>query len=113
MITKNRDIDFLQQLINWNTKNIHPPQKITIFPTALCSTHCLFCPRPGNAHENYKEEVQSKRWKEIAKEGVELGIKEWEISGGGEEFEVRFVTTPDGEVLRLWCDCFWGRNNFN
>lgn len=101
MTTKNKDANFIQELINWRNDNSPSPRKITIFPTALCYTRCLFCPRPGNQHENYQAEVSYKKWKQIVQEGVKLNVREWEISGGGDPLYAKDRTITIVNTLKI------------
>lgn len=71
----------LQRLYKWAIGEKTPPTKATLVITNECDLKCLFC--RGAFHKNSnKGELFEEEWIKIIKDGLELGIKEWTITGG-------------------------------
>jgi len=79
----------LERLCKWQKEEKADPFSITVFPTNRCNLNCIFC--EGAYERKYKNtsfnsEISDELIERICEEGVNLHIKEWEISGGGEPF---------------------------
>ena len=68
----------------WRQGEIPPPYRVHIMPTNKCNLRCIACWRRDSDVETLNKELPKERLLEIAKEAAELGVKEWEINGGGE-----------------------------
>lgn len=77
----------IKRLELWNSKGFAPPVKMLLYPTNRCNISCVYCNntyiRRMNRF-NFREELSSEELEFIIKEGLELGIREWCIQGGGE-----------------------------
>ncbi|MFB6088231.1 MAG: radical SAM/SPASM domain-containing protein, partial [Candidatus Aenigmatarchaeota archaeon] len=79
----------ISKLRKWKSGGKSNPHIAQVHLTNKCNLDCDFCPtvtekRKGNI--NFENELSKERWKEIIKEGAEMGIQEWHICGGGEPF---------------------------
>lgn len=76
-----------RRLCYWMDGKPMPPLRISIFPTNRCNLNCLFCGGPEarrNGHFKFDKELSKEDWVRIVKEGVEMGILEWWVGGGGD-----------------------------
>jgi MoaA/NifB/PqqE/SkfB family radical SAM enzyme len=79
----------IERILNWFYGKPSYPFKIIMIPTNRCNLNCPYCP---NALPRWKgefketDELSTKEWEKIVKEGLKLGVKEWSIIGGGEPF---------------------------
>jgi hypothetical protein len=77
-----------EHLMPWLEGKWAPPYRIHIFPTDLCNLRCISCWRWAVSEDGsiswLNEEVPDERWLNLVDEGFQLGVKEWELSGGGE-----------------------------
>jgi len=82
----NEKIYRLYKWMNWETA---PPYKFIIVPTNRCNLNCFCCP---NAYARsvgrfkQEDELTDHQWLHIVKKGLDMGVKEWYILGGGEPF---------------------------
>ncbi|MEM5829497.1 MAG: radical SAM protein [Candidatus Aenigmatarchaeota archaeon] len=79
----------IKRILRWFNGEISPPFKMVLIPTNRCNLKCPYCPNAiprleGKFKKEY--ELSTDEWVRIVKEGLELGIKEWSIIGGGEPF---------------------------
>ena len=73
----------LERLYEWAAGKKAPPVKATLIITNQCDLNCLFC--RGTFHRNpdfYKGELSEDEWIKIVKDAIDIGIKEWAITGG-------------------------------
>jgi MoaA/NifB/PqqE/SkfB family radical SAM enzyme len=88
-----------------------PPYFVELHPTYKCNLRCIYC----NAwlQNNYKyaknfkclprkDAVSKERWLVIARELCEIGVKEIEITGGGEPLIVPYKTFPLMELIKSY-----------
>lgn len=77
----------IKRLKSWDSKGFAPPIKMLLYPTNRCNISCVYC---NNTYIrkigrfNFDEELSPEELESIIKEGLELGIREWCIQGGGE-----------------------------
>lgn len=79
----------LRAIYSWFINGTPKPYKVVMIPTNRCNLRCPYCPNSlDRAQGKFKKsnELLDKEWKEIVKEGLEMGVKEWSIIGGGEPF---------------------------
>lgn len=80
----------MEELINhlklWNQKNPKGPYKLQFNPTDRCNLECIFCWQRDTSRVSYENEISTKRYIELIKEADELGVKEVQVTGGGEPF---------------------------
>ena len=84
----------VKTIYSWFVGKIPNPYKIVMSPTNRCNLKCPFCPNSLDRIQGKfkkKDELSDKEWKKIIKEGLEIGVKEWSIIGGGEPFLRRSV----------------------
>jgi len=74
----------VERLHKWASGGKAPPTKATLIITDYCNLNCLFCRGAFRSKEPgfYKDEFTTEKWISVAKEGAQLGIKEWAITGG-------------------------------
>ncbi len=77
--------DLLKRLKKW-PKNPQGPFKIQFNPTDKCNLKCIFCWQRDTHRVSYENEISLKRYIELIKEAYEIGVKEVQITGGGEPF---------------------------
>lgn len=71
-----------RRLLRWFNGENAPPIKITIYPTFRCNLNCKFC---GGSEDTHRpDKLNRDGWLNLVSEGVNMGIREWEFSGGGE-----------------------------
>lgn len=77
----------IKRLNEWNRGKNAKPYKMIIFPTYACNLNCSYCPfsvsRKSEKYKNLRE-LSKEQWLKIVKQGINNGIKEWMIFGGGE-----------------------------
>ena len=74
-------------LMEWSRGKRAPPFIIDISPTDYCNLHCLSCWQRNPQFpklDSKKYELPDNRLLELVDEAKELGVQEWEITGGGE-----------------------------
>ncbi|MCD6371188.1 MAG: radical SAM protein [Candidatus Aenigmarchaeota archaeon] len=79
----------LKAIYSWFINGTPKPYKVVMIPTNRCNLRCPYCPNSlDRIRGKFKksDELLDKEWKEIVKEGLEMGVKEWSIIGGGEPF---------------------------
>ena len=81
--------EIAKSVIKWEEEGKSSLLSIKFFPTDRCVTHCRFCPRGLDISDT---KISIEKWIEIVKQANELGVKEWEISGGGDPFASKAKT---------------------
>jgi len=79
----------IYRLYHWMHEKKAPPYKLVIVPTNRCNLHCFCCPNAyARSVGRFKEEdeLTDRQWLMIVDEGLNMGVKEWYILGGGEPF---------------------------
>ena len=77
----------IQRLIRWMNGEAQPPYTLDINPTDECNLSCLSCWKRNPKFKNLdtsEYELEEKSILKYVKEGIKLGVKEFEITGGGE-----------------------------
>lgn len=88
-------VEKLERLNEWSKGNPEPPIKVSMIPTNRCNLKCDACPNSVARKEgrfSRKDEISKKRWMDIVEQGLDLGVKEWRILGGGEPLVRRDVS---------------------
>lgn len=92
-----------QRLTDWLEGKERPPYKIILFPTGFCNLNCKFC---KNDH-GVVEELSDEKIMRTVKEGIDLGVEEWWITGGGEPLMRKNLTLNIVEEIKgedKFCD---------
>jgi MoaA/NifB/PqqE/SkfB family radical SAM enzyme len=80
--------EIITRLKSWAQGNRAPPFIIDINPTDYCNLKCISCWQRNKKFEGKLDsklyEVSDERYLPLLDEAKELGIKRWEITGGGE-----------------------------
>jgi len=77
----------IERLSKWFSGDKQLPFSLDINPTDSCNLHCLSCWLRNKKFKNLDSkayELSDKKLLQLIDEAIELGIKEFEISGGGE-----------------------------
>jgi len=77
----------LKRLSKWKIGTKAPPVTMLLHLTNRCNFKCIYCDGGFTLREplySNPPELTTRKWVSIAKEAVEFGVKEWEISGGGD-----------------------------
>ncbi len=74
----------IERLLKWNSGEAAPPFTLDISPTDKCNLRCLSCWQRGFKNIDSSYELPDKNLIEVVKEAIELGVEEFEITGGGE-----------------------------
>lgn len=76
-----------KRLVRWFSGEPSPPFKLVLNPTNRCNLNCIFCPNALPRSEvkfNIKDELSNEEWLRIVNDGLEFGVRDWSIIGGGE-----------------------------
>lgn len=73
-----------ENLLAWANGEKAPPFRIDVHPTNRCNLRCLSCPERERRWAREIRELSAEQLLRIIDEGASLGVKEWQISGGGE-----------------------------
>lgn len=79
--------DLVDRLISWSRGVPQGPFNLELNPTDHCNLRCCFCGTlEKKKHENwdYSDEMPQNRLLDLTHEGIQLGVRAWRISGGGE-----------------------------
>lgn len=80
----------IYRVYRWMVGGTAPPYKLILVPTNRCNLKCFCCPnayaRSVGKFSRFKEEkeLSDEQWLSVVKEGLDIGVKEWYILGGGE-----------------------------
>jgi radical SAM protein with 4Fe4S-binding SPASM domain len=77
----------VKRLYGWLNNIPRPPVKITMFTTQKCNLKCTFCGVPKCIEEgkfDFSRELPTEKWLDVVREGIELGVVDWEMLGVGE-----------------------------
>ncbi len=102
----------LERLYLWMKGEAQLPVKMIIIPTNRCNLGCFACPnsvarREGRFKE--EEEIGKDVWMRIVDEGLDAGVHEWRLLGGGEpmlrrETTMAIIKRVKGRDLELNCE---------
>jgi len=76
----------VKRLKRWQKSDPSGPLKVQFNPTDRCNLGCIFCWQRDSHRVSYKNEISTKRYLELVKESNKLGVKEIQLTGGGEPF---------------------------
>lgn len=76
----------VKRLKQWDKNHPVGPLKLQFNPTDRCNLGCIFCWQRDTSRVSYENEISIKRYTELVKEANELGVKEIQVTGGGEPF---------------------------
>jgi MoaA/NifB/PqqE/SkfB family radical SAM enzyme len=90
-----------------------PPHSVELHPTYKCNLRCVYCNAWLQSElqidtlKNFKclprrDAISKERWLVIAKELCEMGVKEIEITGGGEPLIVPYKTLSLMELIKSY-----------
>ena len=74
----------IKRLKKWANGEKAPPFTLDINPTDKCNLKCLSCWQRGFKNVDSSYELSDEKLIGIVKEAIELGVMEFEITGGGE-----------------------------
>jgi MoaA/NifB/PqqE/SkfB family radical SAM enzyme len=72
------------RLVKWFNGSRAPPFTLDINPTDKCNLRCIHCWQRTFENIDSSYELPDEKLIEVVKEGIKLGVKEFEITGGGE-----------------------------
>lgn len=72
----------------WQNGELMPPLKMYICPTGRCNLQCKYCVHalPTHRHEHYGSDIDGDSLLRLIREGLGIGIRWFNIVGGGEPF---------------------------
>jgi MoaA/NifB/PqqE/SkfB family radical SAM enzyme len=76
----------INRVQSWKKGIPQGPFKLQFNPTDRCNLGCIFCWQRDTSRVSYENEVSTKRYIELVKEADGLGVKDVQITGGGEPF---------------------------
>ncbi|MCD6403439.1 MAG: radical SAM protein [Candidatus Aenigmarchaeota archaeon] len=79
----------IETLVSWEKRGKGFPTQMQIHLTNFCNLKCIFCPTRALLSKDYikvENELPTEKWLEIIDQGVELGVEEFHLCGGGEPF---------------------------
>ncbi|MBN2053993.1 radical SAM protein [bacterium] len=83
----------IDRILQWARGNQAGPVRVDLNPTNRCNLQCRSCWMRAYEHIEHSTQVPGDRLIEVVDEGAALGVKEWEITGGGEPL-CAVETTP-------------------
>lgn len=95
-----------EQMIRWIKGEKPGPLRIDLNPTNRCNLLCRSCWMRAYPHIDHSNQVPRQRLLDVVIEGFSLGVREWEITGGGEPL-LEFETTT-GLIRRIKAYEMWG-----
>lgn len=94
-----------ENLLSWMVEGYAFPYRIHILPTNRCNLSCESCWRwkyeDGKLPSKF-EEVPNSRLINLVEESAEIGVEEWELSGGGEPFYRKEVVLKMMEEIKKY-----------
>jgi MoaA/NifB/PqqE/SkfB family radical SAM enzyme len=103
------NLERIERIKSWFLGKSSLPFKAVLIPTNRCNLNCPYCPNALPRSENLfksEDELSKKEWEKCVKEGLELGIKEWSIIGGGEPLLRKGTVIPLVEIIKKYdTDC--------
>lgn len=94
----------LERLVEWYKGGEVSPIQFDAEIHRRCNLECIACPRQANDFDLNKDskekELGKERWLEIADEAAELGVKKFNIEGGGEPTANPDVVYPVMERIK-------------
>jgi MoaA/NifB/PqqE/SkfB family radical SAM enzyme len=83
----------IKRLVSWARGKPSPPFVLDLNPTDRCNLRCLSCWQRAEVYSNLDSsyELSDDKLLSLAEEAIELGIEEFEITGGGEPWIRRLL----------------------
>jgi len=78
--------EITKRLREWSKGKLQGPYKLQFNPTDRCNLKCIFCWQRDSSRVNYENEISTQRYLELVKEAYELGVRDVQVTGGGEPF---------------------------
>lgn len=92
----------IQRYHSWLQGKLLPPLKIYIAPTAKCNLRCRYCVHSLEQYreDNYPCDLDEENVLRLTREGIKLGVKQFNIVCGGEPFLKRSLALAMmGEIV--------------
>ena len=90
----------IRRLLEWVRGRKAPPFTLDINPTDRCNLKCIHCWQRAFKHIDSSYELKDEELIRIVKEGIKLGVREFEITGGGEPLMRRDLTLKLMELIK-------------
>jgi len=74
----------IERILYWKKNRPQGPYKLQLNPTDRCNLKCVFCWQRDTSRVSYENEISTERYIGLVKEAKELGVKDVQITGGGE-----------------------------
>ena len=78
--------EIARRILEWEKNGISRPYECRINPTNKCNLACLPCVSRGRPLYDKSKELSESDYKRIVREAVEMGVKRFDVCGGGEPF---------------------------
>jgi MoaA/NifB/PqqE/SkfB family radical SAM enzyme len=78
--------EIARRILEWKKNGISRPYECRINPTNKCNLACLTCVSRGRPLYDKSKELSEKEYRRIVREAVKMGVKRFDICGGGEPF---------------------------
>jgi len=78
--------EIARRILEWEKNGISRPYECRINPTNKCNLACLPCVSRGRPLYDKSKELSESDYKRIVKEAVKMGVKRFDVCGGGEPF---------------------------
>lgn len=89
-----------RRLIEWAGEKKAPPFTLDINPTDKCNLRCIHCWQRAFEKVDSNYELPDEKLLEFVKEALELGVEEFEITGGGEPLMRKELTLKIMELIK-------------
>ena len=78
----------LQRYRSWAQGKLLPPEEMYLAPTAVCNLRCRYFVHSMASYreDNYHHDPEGETLLRLIREGIELGVKQFNLVGGGEPF---------------------------
>jgi MoaA/NifB/PqqE/SkfB family radical SAM enzyme len=90
----------IARLLEWAKGNKAPPFTLDINPTDKCNFKCLHCWQRAFKKIDSSYELSDEKLIEIVREALKFGVKEFEITGGGEPMMRRKLVLKLMEIIK-------------
>ena len=90
----------IARLLEWAKGKKAPPYTLDINPTDRCNFKCLHCWQRAFKKIDSSYELSDEKLIEVIKEALELGVEEFEITGGGEPMMRKKVVLKMMEIIK-------------
>jgi MoaA/NifB/PqqE/SkfB family radical SAM enzyme len=78
--------EIARRILEWKKNGISRPYECRINPTNNCNLACLPCVSRGRPLYDKSKELSENEYRRIVREAVKMGVKRFDICGGGEPF---------------------------